>query len=113
MPQENPPRSDQFWMAEPLSILIQAVLTKAFNLEGAEIEVATGQVLQYIEFLSQSNTLEEAWQQRSFYELLVENAEAEENAPKSSHELFVEHLSLQPPDGAHRDRFRNLFSRRP
>jgi hypothetical protein len=74
MPQENPPRSDQFWMAEPLSILIQAVLTKAFNLEGAEIEVATGQVLQYIEFLSQSNTLEEAWQQRSFYELLVENA---------------------------------------
>jgi len=46
-------------MAEPLSILIQAVLTKAFNLEGAEIEVATGQVLQYIEFLSQSNTLEE------------------------------------------------------
>ena len=89
MPQENPPRSDQFWMAEPLSILIQAVLTKAFNLEGAEIEVATGQVLQYIEFLSQSNTLEEAWQQRSFYELLVDNAEADENAPKSSHELFV------------------------
>lgn len=89
MPHENPPRSDQFWMAEPLNILVQAALTKAFSLEGAEIEVATEQVLQYVEFLSQSQTLEEAWQQRSFYELLLDNAEGDENAPKSSHDLFV------------------------
>ena len=58
-------------MADPLNILIQTVLTKAFNLEDAEVDVANGQVLQYIEFLSRSKTLEEAWQQRSFYELLV------------------------------------------
>jgi type II secretory ATPase GspE/PulE/Tfp pilus assembly ATPase PilB-like protein len=76
-------------MADPLNILIQTVLMKAFNLEDAEIEVANGQVLQYIEFLSRSNTLEEAWQQRSFYELLADNGEADETAPKSSHELFV------------------------
>ena len=90
MPHENPPRSDQFWMADPLSILIQTVFTKAFNLEDAEIEVANAQVLQYIEFLSQSKTLEEAWQQRSFYELLVDNSEPDKSAPKSSHELFVD-----------------------
>jgi type II secretory ATPase GspE/PulE/Tfp pilus assembly ATPase PilB-like protein len=89
MSQENPPRSDQFWMADPLSILIQTVLTKPFHLEDQEIEVANAQVLRYIEFLSQSKTLEEAWQQRSFYELLVDNSGAEENAPRSSHELFV------------------------
>ena len=77
-------------MADPLSILIQTVFTKAFNLEDAEIEVANAQVLQYIEFLSQSKTLEEAWQQRSFYELLVDNSEPDKSAPKSSHELFVD-----------------------
>ena len=87
MSHENPPRSDQFWMADPLNILIQTVLTKAFNLEDAEVDVANGQVLQYIEFLSRSKTLEEAWQQRSFYELLVDNSASEENALRSSHEL--------------------------
>jgi hypothetical protein len=45
-------------MADPLSILIQTVLTKAFNLEDAKIEVANGQVLQYIDFLSRSKTLD-------------------------------------------------------
>jgi hypothetical protein len=40
MSYEYPPRSDQFWMADPLNILIQAVLTKAFNLEDAEVDVA-------------------------------------------------------------------------
>ena len=89
MPHENPPRSDQFWMADPLNILIQTVLTKAFNLEDAEVDVANGQVLQYIEFLSRSKTLDEAWQQRSFYELLVDNNASEENALRSSHELFT------------------------
>lgn len=58
MPNQNPPRTDQFWMADPLSILIQTVLTKAFNLEDAKIEVAKGQVLQYIDFLSRSKTLD-------------------------------------------------------
>jgi type II secretory ATPase GspE/PulE/Tfp pilus assembly ATPase PilB-like protein len=76
-------------MADPLSILIQTVLTKAFNLEDAEIEVANGQALQYIEFLSRSKTLEEAWQQRSFYELLADNSGGAESAPKSSDQLFV------------------------
>ena len=89
MSHENPPRSDQFWMADPLNILIQTVLTKAFNLEDAEVDVANGQVLQYIEFLSRSKTLDEAWQQRSFYELLVDNNASEENALRSSHELFT------------------------
>jgi hypothetical protein len=89
MPHENPPRSDQFWMADPLNILIQSVLTKPFNLEDAEVDVATGQVLQYMEFLGRSKTLEEAWQQRSFYELLVDNNTSEENALRSSHELFT------------------------
>jgi len=42
-----------------------------------------------MEFLSQSKTIEEAWQQRSFYELLVDNSQGEENAPKSGHDLFV------------------------
>ena len=89
MSHENPPRSDQFWMADPLNILVQTVLTKAFNLEDAEIDVANEQVLQYIEFLSQSKTLEEAWQQRSFYEFLLDNAQADENALRSSHDLFI------------------------
>jgi type II secretory ATPase GspE/PulE/Tfp pilus assembly ATPase PilB-like protein len=88
MSHENPPRSDQFWMADPLNILIQTVLTKAFNLEESEVDVANGQVLQYIEFLSRSKTLEEAWQQRSFYELLVDN-NTEGNALGSSHDLFT------------------------
>src|ERR1700738_2306305 len=87
MPHENSSRFDQFWMADPLNILIQSVLTKPFNLEDAEVDVATGQVLQYIEFLGRSKTLEEAWQQRSFYELLVDNNASEENALRSSHEL--------------------------
>jgi type II secretory ATPase GspE/PulE/Tfp pilus assembly ATPase PilB-like protein len=89
MPPENSSRSDQFWMADPLNILIQTVLTKAFNLEDAEVDVANGQVLQYIEFLSRSKTLEEAWQQRSFYELLVDNSTTEENALRSSNDLFT------------------------
>jgi type II secretory ATPase GspE/PulE/Tfp pilus assembly ATPase PilB-like protein len=88
MSHENPPRSE-FWMADPLNILIQTVFTKAFNLEDSEIELANAQVLQYIDFLSRAKTLEEAWQQRSFYELLIDNGEGAENAPKSSHELFV------------------------
>ena len=89
MPQENPPRSDRFWMADPLNILIQTVLTKAFNLEDAEVDVVNGQVLQYIEFLSRSKTLEEAWQQLSFYELLIDNNASEQNVLRSSHELFT------------------------
>ena len=89
MPHENSSRSDQFWMADPLNILIQTVLTKAFNLEDAEVDVANGQVLQYIEFLSRSKTLEEAWQQRSFYELLVDNSATEQNALRSSNDLFT------------------------
>jgi hypothetical protein len=77
-------------MADPLNILIQTALTKAFNLEDAEVDVANGQVLQYIEFLWRSKTLEEAWQQRSFYELLVDNNHAaEENALRSSSDLFT------------------------
>src|ERR1700749_4394368 len=89
MPPENSFRSDQFWMAEPLNILIQTVLTKAFNLEDAEVDVANGQVLQYIEFLSRSKTLEEAWQQRSFYELLVDDTATQQNALRSSNDLFT------------------------
>jgi general secretion pathway protein E len=89
MSHENPPRSDQFWMADPLNILLQTVLTKAFNLEDAEVDVANGQVLHYIEFLSRSKSLEEAWQLRSFYEILVDNNAAEENALRSSHDLFT------------------------
>src|ERR1700676_4810895 len=89
MSHENPPRSDQFWMADPLNILIQTVLTKAFNLEESEVDVANGQVLQYIEFLSRSKSLEEAWQQRSFYELLVDNNTAQGNGLGSSHDLFT------------------------
>ena len=76
-------------MADPLNIMIQTVLTKAFNLEDAEVDVANGQVLQYIEFLSRSKTLEEAWQQRSFYELLVDNSATEQNALRSSNDLFT------------------------
>jgi hypothetical protein len=86
---EHSLNSHQFWMADPLNILIQTVLTKPFNLEDTQIEVANAQVLQYIDFLSRSKTLDEAWQLRSFYELLVDNADPAENAPKSSHELFV------------------------
>jgi type II secretory ATPase GspE/PulE/Tfp pilus assembly ATPase PilB-like protein len=89
MSQENPPRSDQFWMADPLNILIQTVLTKPFELEDAEVDVANSQVLQYIEFLSRSKTLEEAWQQRSFYELLVDNSTDGEKVLHSSHHLFT------------------------
>ncbi|MBV9107105.1 MAG: Flp pilus assembly complex ATPase component TadA [Verrucomicrobia bacterium] len=89
MSNEDPRRSDQARITDPLSILIQTVLTKGFNLENAEIDFTKGQVLHYIELLSQSKTLEEAWQQRSFYELLVESNQGEANAAKSSHELFV------------------------
>jgi hypothetical protein len=60
MPHENPPRSDHFWMADPLSILVQTVLTKSFNLEDAEAAVANEHVLQYIESLSRCKTLEES-----------------------------------------------------
>src|ERR1700675_1340705 len=87
MPHENSSRSDQFWMADPLNILIQTVLTKPFNLEDSEVDVANGEVLQYIDFLSRSKTLEEAWQQRSFYELLTDNAE--EGTLRSSNDLFT------------------------
>ena len=89
MPQENSSRSDQFWMADPLNILIQTVLTKPFNLEDSEVDVANGEVLQYIDFLSRSKTLEEAWQQRSFYELLVDHSATEQNATRSSNDLFT------------------------
>src|SRR5260370_20695833 len=82
-------KTEDFWFAEPLNILIQTVLTKAFSLEDAEVDVANGQVLQYMELLSESKTLEEAWQQRSFYELMVDHNQGEENAPKSCHDLFV------------------------
>jgi type II secretory ATPase GspE/PulE/Tfp pilus assembly ATPase PilB-like protein len=78
-----------FWLAEPLSILIQSALTKPFSLEGAETDVANGQVLQYMDLLSRCDSLEDAWQQRSFYEVAVDNGEDGEGVPESSHELFV------------------------
>ncbi|MBV8174859.1 MAG: hypothetical protein JO151_09890, partial [Verrucomicrobia bacterium] len=56
-------KTENFWLAEPLSILLQTVLTKAFALEDAEVDIANEQVLQYVNLLSQSETLEEAWQQ--------------------------------------------------
>jgi type II secretory ATPase GspE/PulE/Tfp pilus assembly ATPase PilB-like protein len=88
MAHENPPRSDQFWMADPLNILIQSVLTKPFHLEEGEADLANGRVLQYIDFLSRSTTLEEAWQQPSFYEFLLANA-PDDSAPQSTHDFFV------------------------
>jgi type II secretory ATPase GspE/PulE/Tfp pilus assembly ATPase PilB-like protein len=81
--------SENFWLAEPLSILLQTVLTKAFALEDTEVDIANEQVLQYVNLLSQSETLAEAWQQRSFYELLTGDGRGEESAPKSCHDLFV------------------------
>ena len=87
MSHENLPRSEQFWLADPLSILIQTVLTKAFSLEDAEVDVVN--VLQYMELLSQSKSIEEAWQQRSFYELLADNNQGEDDVSRSSHDLFV------------------------
>ncbi|HZC58673.1 MAG TPA: ATPase, T2SS/T4P/T4SS family, partial [Chthoniobacterales bacterium] len=86
---EHSLHSDQFWLAEPLSILAQTVLTKAFSLEEADDDLANGQVLQYMEMLSRSRTPEEAWQERSFYELLVEGSRGEAGALKSVHELYV------------------------
>jgi type IV pilus assembly protein PilB len=91
-----------FWLAEPLSILIQSVLTKPFSLEGAENDLANDQVLQYMDSLSRCDTLEDAWQQRSFYELLaVDNGEGGESAPESTHDLFVNifrsNRHLSPP----------------
>jgi type II secretory ATPase GspE/PulE/Tfp pilus assembly ATPase PilB-like protein len=82
-------QTEDFWFAEPLNILIQTALTKAFSLEDAETDVANGQVLQYLELLSESKTLEDAWQQRSFYELMVDHNQGEENVPKSCHDLFA------------------------
>ncbi|HYY29265.1 MAG TPA: ATPase, T2SS/T4P/T4SS family [Chthoniobacterales bacterium] len=78
-----------FWLAEPLSILIQTALTKPFSLEGAEIDLANGQVLQYMDLLSRCGTLEDAWQQQSFYEMAIDQGESGVGAPESSHELFV------------------------
>jgi hypothetical protein len=89
--------SEDFWFAEPLNILLQTVLTKAFSLEDAEVDVANGQVLRYMELLSESKTTEEAWQQRSFYELMVDHSQGEKNTPKSCHDLFREHLPIQSP----------------
>ena len=74
-------KTEDFWFAEPLNILIQTVLTKALSLEDAEVDVANGQVLQYLELLSKSKTLEEAWQQRSFYELMVDIVKAKKTLP--------------------------------
>jgi len=78
-----------FWLAEPLSILIQSALTKPFSLEVADTDVANGQVLQYMDLLSRCDSLEDAWQQRSFYEVAVDSGEGGEGEPESSHELFV------------------------
>ena len=78
-----------FWLAEPLSILIQSALTKPFSLEGAETDVANGQVLQYMDLLSRCDSLEDAWQQRSFYEVAIDNGEGGAGVPESSHDLFV------------------------
>ena len=44
-------KTEDFWFAEPLSILIQTVLIKAFSPADAEVDVASGQVLQYMELL--------------------------------------------------------------
>src|SRR5246127_5743333 len=82
-------KTESFWLAEPLSILLQTVLTKAFVLEDAEVDIFNERVLQYVNLLSRSETFEEAWQQRSFYEFLTGDGQGEENAPKSCHDLFV------------------------
>ena len=50
-------------MADPLNILIRSILAKLFHLEEGEVDLANGRVLQCIDFLSRSTTLEEAWQQ--------------------------------------------------
>src|ERR1700756_4065044 len=89
MTHEHSLHPDQFWLAEPLSILAQTVLTKAFSLGEADDDLANRQVLQYMEILSRSGTPEEAWQERSFYELLVEASRGEADALKSVHELYV------------------------
>jgi type II secretory ATPase GspE/PulE/Tfp pilus assembly ATPase PilB-like protein len=78
-----------FWLAEPLSILIQSALTKPFSLEVADTDVANDQVLQYMDLLSRCDSLEDAWQQRSFYEVAVDSGEGGEGERESSHELFV------------------------
>jgi hypothetical protein len=81
--------SENFWLAEPLSILLQTVLTKTFASEDAQADIGSEHVLQYINLISRSETLEEAWQQRSFYEFLTGDGQGEEGAPKSCHDLFV------------------------
>jgi type II secretory ATPase GspE/PulE/Tfp pilus assembly ATPase PilB-like protein len=81
--------SEPFWLAEPLSVLLQTLLAKPFQLEDAQVEIAIDDVLGYMRILSQFQSLEEAWQQRSFYELLIDNSQAAENTPKSSEELFA------------------------
>src|SRR5258708_16556464 len=73
----------------PLRILLQKALTKGFKLEEGEVEVAEAEVIGYMDRLYRCETIQDAWQQQSFYELIVDNAETQETASKPSHELFV------------------------
>jgi type II secretory ATPase GspE/PulE/Tfp pilus assembly ATPase PilB-like protein len=73
----------------PLRILLQKALTKGFKLEEGEVEVAEAEVIGYMDRLYRCETIQDAWQQQSFYELIADNAETQETASKPSHELFV------------------------
>src|SRR5262249_40433797 len=70
----------------PLRILAQKVLTKGFRLE---VEIAEADVIGYMDLLFRCDSVQNAWQQQSFFELIVNDTETQETASKPSQELFV------------------------
>src|SRR5258708_32410360 len=97
----------------PLRILLQKALTKGFKLEEGEVEIAEAEVIGYMDRLYRCETIQDAWQQQSFYELIADNAETQETASKPSHELFVGIFRSNRQMSSAAIDFQSLFSGNP